>query len=111
MPSDHRRQLSRREFARLAAATAVAAGARPLVADAVRGAAPAALAEFGYGDIAVDSRLHQAQLQNTHEVLMELSEDSLLKPFRQMVGQAAPGADLGGWYNYDADYNLSLIHI
>jgi hypothetical protein len=105
MPSDHRRQLSRREFARLAAATAVAAGARPLVADAVRGAAPAALAEFGYGDIAVDSRLHQAQLQNTHEVLMELSEDSLLKPFRQMVGQAAPGADLGGWYNYDADYN------
>ena len=56
MPSDHRRQLSRREFARLAAATAVAAGARPLVADAVRGAAPAALAEFGYGDVTVDSR-------------------------------------------------------
>ena len=33
---------------------------------------------------------------------MGLSEDSLLKPFRQMVGQPAPGDELGGWYQYDA---------
>ena len=38
---------------------------------------------------------------NTHAVLMELSEDSLLKPFRQMCGMPAPGEDLGGWYRYD----------
>jgi hypothetical protein len=31
---------------------------------------------------------------------MELSEDSLLKPFRQMGGQPAPGEDMGGWYHY-----------
>jgi uncharacterized protein len=36
---------------------------------------------------------------------MNLSEDSLLKPFRQMSGQAAPGANLGGWYNYDPGYD------
>ena len=54
-----------------------------------------ALMEFGYGDVTVDSALHRAQLQNTHDVLMNLSEDSLLKPFRQMVGQPAPGDDLG----------------
>ncbi|MGA9355660.1 MAG: beta-L-arabinofuranosidase domain-containing protein [Terriglobales bacterium] len=35
---------------------------------------------------------------------MGLSEDSLLKPFRQMSGQPAPGDDLGGWYSYIADY-------
>jgi hypothetical protein len=40
---------------------------------------------------------------NTHAVLMELSEDSLLKPFRQMCGMSAPGEDLGGWYHYDPD--------
>jgi DUF1680 family protein len=63
------------------------------------------LAEFTYGDVSLDSELHEAQLANTYEVLMNLSEDSLLKPFRQMAGQAAPGADLGGWYNYNPDYD------
>ena len=96
-----RMKFSRRDFARLsAAAAAVVAGYSPL-----RGAAVPALTEFGYGDVTVDSALHQAQLQNTHDVLMNLSEDSLLKPFRQMVGQPAPGDDLGGWYNYDPDFD------
>ncbi|MEI4861623.1 hypothetical protein Q8G41_28970, partial [Klebsiella pneumoniae] len=42
---------------------------------------------------------------NTHDVLMELSEDSLLKPFRQMSGMPAPGEDLGDWYSYNPDYD------
>ena len=41
----------------------------------------------------------------------ELSEDSLLKPFRQMVGQPAPGEDLGGWYQYDAHNQDHLFEI
>ena len=61
-----------------------------------------ALEEFGYGDVSLHSDLHERQLQQTHELLMGLSEDSLLKPFRQMVGQPAPGDELGGWYQYDA---------
>lgn len=40
---------------------------------------------------------------NTHAVLMELCEDSLLKPFREMSGMPAPGTDLGGWYHYDPE--------
>ena len=60
------------------------------------------LAEFGYGDVSLHSALHDQQLQQTHALLMELNEDSLLKPFREMVGQPAPGTDLGGWYQYDA---------
>ncbi len=67
------------------------------------GTAP--LEEFGYGDVLMTSDLHESQLMNTHAVLMSLSEDSLLKPFRQMAGMAAPGEDLGGWYNYDPDYD------
>jgi DUF1680 family protein len=51
------------------------------------------------------SDAHESQLMNTHSVLMALSEDSLLKPFRQMSGMPAPGEDLGGWYAYDPNYD------
>ena len=63
------------------------------------------LAEFGYGDVLMSSDLHETQLHETHAVLMSLSDDSLLKPFRQMSGMPAPGEDLGGWYHYDPDYD------
>ena len=55
------------------------------------------LEEFGYGDVSLDAGLHEDQLQRTHAVLMGLSDDALLKPFRMMIGQPAPGEDLGGW--------------
>jgi len=67
--------------------------------------AAATLSEYGYGDVSLESPLHQSQLRNTHEVLMSLSEDSLLKPFRQLAGRPAPGADLGGWYDYRSDFD------
>ena len=63
------------------------------------------LEEFSYGDVSLDSPLHEQQLQQTHAVLMGLSDDALLKPFRLMIGQAAPGEDLGGWYRYDPNYD------
>jgi len=75
-------------------------------------AAPATqrpLKEFGYGDVTLASDAHETQLRETHAVLMELSEDSLLKPFRQMAGQPSPGADLGGWYHYDPDYDSNTV--
>src|SRR5499427_924074 len=100
--------MSRREFVRTAA-TAAGALASPGLwlpsAFAESAASIPALSEFGYADVILDSAIHEAQLQHTHDVLMNLNEDSLLKPFRQMGGQAAPGADLGGWYNYEPNYD------
>jgi DUF1680 family protein len=101
-------KISRRKFAKVSAAAAVAVAGRKLglpqaMAETLATSAP--LAEFGYGDVTITSALHDAQLQNTHDVLMNMSEDSLLKPFRQMAGQPAPGADLGGWYNYDPNFD------
>src|SRR5262249_8350967 len=55
------------------------------------------LEEFSYGDVKITSEVHERQLHDTLAVLMDLSEDSLLKPFRKMAGQEAPGAELGGW--------------
>lgn len=63
------------------------------------------LDEFGYADVSIASDPHESQLMNTHSVLMALSEDSLLKPFRQMSGMPAPGEDLGGWYTYNPGYD------
>lgn len=67
------------------------------------------LEEFGYADVALTSDLHEKQLRETYSVLTELSEDSMLKPLRQMAGQPASGADLGGWYHYDPDYNPGTV--
>jgi DUF1680 family protein len=105
--------VSRREFLQ-SVALASAAGAIPGIRNSALAfptGSPAAdpiqspLQEFDYGEVALDSALHEQQLQQTHAVLMSLSDDSLLKPFRQMVGQAAPGDDLGGWYRYDPNYD------
>jgi len=97
--------LSRREFARLSAAALGASAIRlpRALSETISSAPP--LAEFGYQDVSIQSALHEAQLTETHDVLMDMNEDSLLKPFRQMAGQPAPVADLGGWYNYDPNYD------
>ena len=63
------------------------------------------LEEFGYDQVSLNSEIHESQLQNGVSVLVGLNEDSLLKPMRQMGGQSAPGEDLGGWYNYDPNYD------
>lgn len=59
------------------------------------------LDEFNYSDVTLFSDFHEQQLKENISVLMELSEDSLLKPLRKMSGQRAPGDELGGWYLYD----------
>jgi hypothetical protein len=93
--------ISRRSFLQrssLAAAAVAGIGMRSRLALGVEPISSAPLEEFGYGDVSMASEAHEAQLMNTHDVLMALSEDSLLKPFRQMSGMPAPGEDLGGWY-------------
>jgi DUF1680 family protein len=77
---------------------------RSLAQALATGAALPPLAQFDYGDVELASGLHDTQLKETHRVLMGLSDDSLLKPFREMSGMPAPGEDLGGWYHYDPDY-------
>ena len=83
-------RISRRKFAKLSVAAMSAAATPGLwLPQSVAGtlAFQPPLVEFGYGDVSIGSVLHQTQLENTHEVLMNMSEDSLLKPFRQMAGR------------------------
>jgi uncharacterized protein len=99
--------ISRRSFLQSASCSIAAVASSRFLLPSLAFASPTAapLQEFGYGQVVISSELHEHQLQETHAVLMGLSDDSLLKPFREMVGQPAPGAELGGWYLYNPDYN------
>jgi DUF1680 family protein len=99
---------SRRQFLQsssLAAAAVTTSGLWNRAAWGANTVPSGMLSEFGYGDVLMASDLHESQLMTTHAVLMALSEDSLLKPLRQMSGMPAPGENLGGWYDYDPDYD------
>jgi DUF1680 family protein len=98
------RSVSRRQFLQSTALAAAGAGLSRVAWARTAKPPVGVLQEFGYGDVQLHSELHERQLHETQAVLAELSDDSLLKPFREMAGQPAPGADLGGWYHYDPDY-------
>jgi len=51
------------------------------------------------------SRL-DTQLRHQHDLFMGLEDDRLLKPFRVRAGQAAPGTDMGGWYDASDDFHI-----
>jgi uncharacterized protein len=96
-------KLSRRDVLQGGAAV-VASGTLHRVGFALATAARP-LEQVGYDQVTLKSPLHLAQMDNARSVLMGLSDDSLLMPFRKMAGQEAPGEDIGGWYQYRADYD------
>ncbi len=105
------RKLSRRSFVQVTTlAGAAALGRQPRLPTALNPTPrPAPLEEFSYRDVTLWSEPHEKQLRETRAILMNFSDDSLLKPFRQMAGQPAPGTDLGGWYHYDPDYDSENV--
>jgi DUF1680 family protein len=58
-----------------------------------------ALATFPYSDVQLLDGPMKRQFEENHARFLHLDDDSLLKVFRQMAGQPAPGADMGGWYD------------
>lgn len=55
--------------------------------------------EFPYGAVRLTGGLLKQQFDRIHTHYLSLSNDRLLKVFRQRVGLPAPGADMGGWYD------------
>src|SRR5260370_30674299 len=99
-------QIARRRFVQ---AASIAAAGMTLPGCSVPGrsaATPALppLAQFDYGDVELPSEAHEKQLERTLNVLMGLSDDSMLKPLREMSGLPAPGEDLGRWHHYAPCY-------
>ena len=103
--------LSRRALLLGAAAGTLTASAAALVPSGLKmlpldAGLSAPLEEFGYDQVTVSGERQRAQLENVRSILLGFSEDSLLQPFRQMSGVAAPGVSLGGWYEWKPDYDF-----
>ena len=96
-------KVSRRRMLGITAAMSVA-GARVAWSSEDELAPP--LREFRYDQIAVHGALQVAQRENVSAVLMAISPDSMVKPFREMAGQPAPGENLGGWYEWKPDFDF-----
>lgn len=58
-----------------------------------------ALSQFEYKDVQLLDGPMLEQFRHNHRLFLGLSEDSLLKPFRQAAGLPAPGEEMGGWYS------------
>ena len=88
---------ARRELLQLGALCA----SLPLAARAAgaSGAGWAPLAQLGYRQLRLAHGPMLNQAQENHALLLNMDEDALLRPFRLRAGMAAPGHDMGGWYD------------
>jgi uncharacterized protein len=101
-------QPTRRSFlkgsAALAAGSAVLRGARAFQKTPSL-TATTALTQFAYQDVQLLDGPMLVQFKHNHELFLNMNEDSMLKPFRQLSGLPAPGEDLGGWYSPSAEFD------
>jgi DUF1680 family protein len=63
------------------------------------------LSLFAYSQVQLLEGPLRSQFEHNHDLFLHLDEDALLKPFRQREGMAAPGPDMGGWYDNGEDFN------
>ncbi len=94
---------NRRQFLKSSAALAAGSAVlqsqvmKSLAAEPTRPAEP--LSQFDYADVQLLEGPMLEQFHNNVSLFMNLPEDDLLKPFRQLAGLPAPGEDMGGWYS------------
>jgi hypothetical protein len=104
------KKTSRRQFLATAAATTGAALAVRSIPAWARPAAQAQaaitpqLSVFGYSQVQLLDSPFRRQFDQNHDLFLHLDEDAMLKPFRQREGLAAPGPDMGGWYDNADDF-------
>jgi DUF1680 family protein len=63
------------------------------------------LSVFDYAQVQLLEGHLREQFDRNHDVFLHLSEDAMLKPFRERSGMPAPGPDMGGWYDNADDFN------
>lgn len=103
------RDTTRRDFlkksAAVAAVSAATRNARAYATDTSRNPRPTQLSQFDYAEVQLLDGPMLEQFRHNHSLFLNLSEDSLLKPFRQAAGLPAPGEEMGGWYSPSSDFD------
>lgn len=90
-------QLSRRSFVKVAAALA----ATPPLSSFAAMAPREPLRQFEYADVQLTGGPFAEQYDALQAHYLALSNDRLLKVYRQRAGLPAAGKDMGGWYDLD----------
>ncbi|WP_348269381.1 glycoside hydrolase family 127 protein [Edaphobacter paludis] len=98
MPKPTRRTFLKSSAA-LAAGAAVLRSTPAFAASAAAMTSATPLTQFEYQDVQLLDGPMLEQFRHNHQLFLNLNEDSLLKPFRQLSGLPAPGEDMGGWYS------------
>jgi DUF1680 family protein len=96
--------INRRTFLKATSATAAgayAASVLPAWAAAEKSlvAISTPLTTFAYSDVQLLDGPMKRQFEENHARFLNLDDDRMLKVFRQVAGLAAPGDDMGGWYD------------
>jgi DUF1680 family protein len=104
---NHNRRQFLKTSAALAAGTAVMQSCPMKALSKPSGAAPVLtkLTQFKYQDVQLLDGPLLVQFRQNVSLFMNLPDDNLLKPFRQLAGQPAPGDDMGGWYSPSSDFD------
>jgi hypothetical protein len=88
--------MTRRTFIQTAAASVAAA---PALRAAPSNSVSPQLSEFPYGAMQLTEGPLKRQFDQNHAFFLNLSDDRMLKIYRERVGLPAPGEDMGGWYD------------
>src|SRR6202142_2215897 len=88
-------RLTRRTFVKTAAAIAAAPSLPAFALNEDR----EPLRQFNYADVQLTGGPFSEQYNALHAHYLALSNDRLLKVYRQRAGLPAPGKDMGGWYD------------
>jgi DUF1680 family protein len=100
---------SRRTFlttsASLAALHAVSRSGSVFAQQNTHSAGRTKLDQFSYSEVQLLEGPMLEQFDTNHAFFLAMSDDALLKPFRQRAGLPAPGEDMGGWYSFSKDFD------
>jgi uncharacterized protein len=96
-----RMQLNRRSFVKTALQATAALTAAPRMVASIDASSREPLRQFNYADVQLTGGPFAAQYDALHAHYLGLSNDSLLKVYRQRAGLPAPGKEMGGWYDRD----------
>jgi DUF1680 family protein len=91
--------ISRRSVLKSATAAAVTAALSRRSFAAATEVPEVPLAQLDYSAVTLLPGPMQEQFDYHHKLVLRMSNDMLLKPFRERAGLAAPGEDFGGWYS------------
>ncbi len=94
-------QWSRRAFVSATVQSAAALTVAPRIFASSADSSREPLRQFDYADVQLTGGPFAQQYDALHAHYLALSNDRLLKVYRQRAGLPAPGRDMGGWYDTD----------